>query len=102
RPGTYRVDTTLANPPVGYGQPARSGIISRVFVNDVASPQSAEHSLTIASNLTLVVTENITVAAGDKLQLYARKADPALSSVGIAGQITVFINNPLAPAVMVI
>jgi hypothetical protein len=100
RPGSYRVGTFLTNPPAGYAAPQASGIVSRVFVNDVASPQSAEHSLTTVANHLFVATEVITVQTGDRIQLYARKALPNNPSTGVIGEIQVSIANPLAPAVI--
>jgi hypothetical protein len=100
RPGSYRVGTFLTNPPAGYAGPQSSGIASRVFVNDVASPQSAEHSLTTVANHLFVATEVITVQAGDRIQLYARKVLPNNPSTGVIGEIQISIANPLAPAVI--
>jgi hypothetical protein len=100
RPGSYTVRTFLTNPQPAYGAPQPSGIFSRVFVNDVASAQSTERNLqTFGTNVLSVPTEVITVAAGDRIQLYARKAIAANTSTGVIGQITISIANPLAPAV---
>jgi hypothetical protein len=100
RPGAYTVMTFLTNPAVAYGQPARSGIVTRVYVNDVESPQSAVYQLTSTGTRLLCGTDTITVEAGDRIQLYARKALAANASTGVIGEIQISIGNPLSPAVV--
>jgi hypothetical protein len=99
RPGTYTVMTFLTNPAVAYGQPPRSGIISRVYVNDIESSQSSTYQLTAAGIRVLRGPDTITVEIGDRIQLYARKALAANSSSGVIGELQISIGNPLAPAV---
>jgi Family of unknown function (DUF6519) len=100
RPGSYRVRIFLTNPAAGYSEPPRSGIVARVFINDVASPQSTEHSLTSVGIRVPVATETITVKAGDRIQLYGRRASASGSTSGVLGEIEVSIGNPLHPAVV--
>jgi hypothetical protein len=99
RPGSYRVVTYHTNPAVGYGQPAASGIASRVYVNDVASPQSLDYQTTSTGTHLLKGADIITVDAGDSIQLYARKVLANNSSAGVIGEIEISIGNPLSPAV---
>jgi hypothetical protein len=99
RPGSYTVRTYLTNPAVGYGEQPRSGIISRVYVNDLESPQSSQYQLTETGIRLLRGTDTITVEVGDRIQLYARKAIASNPSTGVIGEIELLIGNPLAPAI---
>jgi hypothetical protein len=100
RPGTYRVKTYHTVPSTGYGQPPASRIASRVYVNDIESPDSPEYQTLNPGIRVPKGIDTITVEAGDKIQLYARKIVlPNNPSTGVIGEIEIAIGNPLAPAV---
>lgn len=99
RPGQYRVATYHTVPSASAGQPAPSGVASRIYVNDVESPESDEYQTTTGFGRAFRGSDRITVDVGDKIQLYARKLSPNNPHTGLIAEMEITISNPLDPAV---